>query len=166
MGMKDLYDSKISKVVLSNRLEETPMVIVTTKYGQSANMGRITRGQAFGNAKPSKSTKILEINFRHPLMISLKDTIADNADSENAKDLARLMYDSALMQSGFIIEADEITDFAKRVDRIVRERLGVESDAEVEAMPEFAEDEDDDEEDEDDDEDDEDLDADNDKTEL
>merc|ERR1712224_169557 len=109
-----------------------------------------------------------EINFRHPLMISLKDTIADNADSENAKDLARLMYDSALMQSGFIIEADEITDFAKRVDRIVRERLGVESDAEVEAMPEFAEDEDEDEdeEDEDDDEDDEDLDADNDKDEL
>merc|ERR1719408_779514 len=96
-------------------------------------------------------------------MISLKDTIADNADSENAKDLARLMYDSALMQPGFSIEADEITDFAKRVDRIVREGLGVESDAEVEAMPEFADDEDDedlDDDSEDLDDDDEDLDKD------
>merc|ERR1719499_1359341 len=64
--LKDVYGDKITKVALSNRLEETPMIIVTTKYGYSANMERIARGQAFGSKNPTKASKILEVNFRHP----------------------------------------------------------------------------------------------------
>merc|ERR1712026_583291 len=134
--MKDVYGDKVTKVTLSNRLEETPMIIVTTKYGYSANMERIARGQAFGSKNPTKASKILEVNFRHPVIIGLKDKIADDTDA--AKDLAELLFDSALLQSGFVIEADAITTFASRVDRIVRSGLGVDLDAETEAMPEFA----------------------------
>merc|ERR1719373_247265 len=157
--LKELYGDKITKVTLSNRLEETPMIIVTTKYGYSANMERIARGQAFGSKNPTKASKILEVNFRHPVIIGLKDKIEDDTDA--AKDLAMLLFDSALLQSGFIIEADSIGTFASRVDRIVRQGLGVDEDAEIEAMPDFPDDEDeddDDDEDEDDEEDDEDLD--------
>merc|ERR1719167_1365616 len=157
--LKELYGDKVTKVVLSNRLEETPMIIVTTKYGYSANMERIARGQAFGSKNPTKASKILEVNFRHPVIVALKDSIAD--DTESAKDLAQLLYDSALLQSGFVIEADSIGTFASRVDRIVRQGLGVEEDAEIEPMPEFPED-DEDEDDDEDDEDDEDLDDDED----
>merc|ERR1712179_41000 len=64
--MKELYGSAVTKVALSDRLEETPMIVITTKYGYSANMERISRGQAFGNRSPTKASKILEINFRHP----------------------------------------------------------------------------------------------------
>merc|ERR1719361_2659573 len=170
--LKDVYGDKVTKVTLSNRLEETPMIIVTTKYGYSANMERIARGQAFGSKSPTKASKILEVNFRHPVIIGLKDKIEE--DAEAAKDLAQLLFDSALLQSGFIIEADAIQAFASRVDRIARSGLGVEEDAEVESMPEFPDDEEDDDEDDDDDddedEDDEDLDDDedddNDKDEL
>merc|ERR1719361_447877 len=158
--LKDVYGDKVTKVTLSNRLEETPMIIVTTKYGYSANMERIARGQAFGSKNPTKASKILEVNFRHPVIVALKNKIAD--DTESAKDLAQLLYDSALLQSGFIIEADAIQAFASRVDRIARSGLGVEDDAEIEPLPEFPEDDDDDDEDDDDDdeddEDDEDLD--------
>lgn len=157
--LKDVYGDKITKVTLSNRLEETPMIIVTTKYGYSANMERIARGQAFGSKSPTKASKILEVNFRHPVVIGLKEKIAD--DTEGAKDLAQLLFDSALLQSGFVIEADSIGTFASRVDRIVRSGLGVEEDAEVEPMPEFPEDDDEDEDDDDDDDEDEDLDDDN-----
>merc|ERR1712048_25658 len=146
--LKDVYGDKVTKVTLSNRLEETPMIIVTTKYGYSANMERIARGQAFGSKNPTKASKILEVNFRHPVIIGLKDKIADDTDA--AKDLAELLFDSALLQSGFIIEADSISTFASRVDRIVRQGLGVEEDAEIEALPEFPEDDDEDDEDEDD----------------
>merc|ERR1719379_2255307 len=158
--LKELYGDKVTKVTLSNRLEETPMIIVTTKYGYSANMERIARGQAFGTKNPTKASKILEVNFRHPVIQGLKDKV--ESDTDAAKDLAQLLFDSALLQSGFIIEADAITTFATRVDRIVRAGLGVDADAEVEPMPEFADDEDEDDEDYDDDdeddEDDEDLD--------
>merc|ERR1719168_507125 len=162
--LKELYGDKVTKVTLSNRLEETPMIIVTTKYGYSANMERIARGQAFGTKNPTKANKILEVNFRHPVIIGLKDKIAE--DTESAKDLAQLLYDSALLQSGFVIEADSIGTFASRVDRIVRQGLGVAEDAEIEAMPEFPEDDDEDDdedEDEDDEDDDEDLDDDEDE---
>merc|ERR1719391_854545 len=43
--LKNLYGSKVQKVALSMRLEESPMIIATTKHGQSANMLRILSGQ-------------------------------------------------------------------------------------------------------------------------
>merc|ERR1719454_1049931 len=67
-------------------------------------MERIARGQAFGSKNPTKASKILEVNFRHPVIIALKEQVS--GDSDSAKDLAQLLFDSALLQSGFIIEAD------------------------------------------------------------
>merc|ERR1712026_165409 len=97
---------------------------------------------------------IFQSNFRHPVIIALKDAVAEDSDSDEAKDLAKLLFDTALLQSGFIIESDNIGSFASRVDRIVRQSLGVDADATVEELPEFPdEDEDDDDDDEDDDED-------------
>merc|ERR1712176_420449 len=121
-----------------------------------ANMERISRGQAFGSRSATKASKILEINFRHPVIVALKDSVADDSDSEEAKDLAKLLFDTALLQSGFIIESDNIGSFASRVDRIVRQSLGVDADAAVEELPEFP-DEDEDDDDDDDDDDDEDY---------
>merc|ERR1712062_319641 len=126
---KDVYGDKVTKVTLSDRLEETPMIIVTTKYGYSANMERISRGQAFGTRSSNKASKILEINFRHPVIIAMKDAVADDSESEDTKDLAKLLFDTALLQSGFIIESDNIGSYASRVDRIVRQSLGVDADA-------------------------------------
>lgn len=151
----ELYGSKVTKTVLSGQLESVPMYVKTTKYGYSANMERIARGQAFGSKSPTKASKILEVNFRHPLVKSLKEKVAADAEDESAKDLAQLMFDSALLQSGFAIDPENIGAFAQRVERIARGGLGVEMDEEVEAMPEFADDDDEEEEDEDEDDDDE-----------
>jgi len=157
--MKELYGSAVSKVALSDRLEETPMIVITTKYGYSANMERISRGQAFGSRSATKASKILEINFRHPVIQALKEAVSEDSDSDDAKDLAKLLFDTALLQSGFIIESDMVGSFASRVDRIVRQSLGVDPDAQVDELPEFP-DEDEDEEDDEDDEDEDDEDDD------
>merc|ERR1712066_418092 len=114
-------------------------------------MERIAKGQAFGSKNPQKATKILEINFRHPVVLGLKDMVAE--DSDSAKDLAQLLFDSSLLQSGFLIESDSVNNFAARVDRIVRNGLGVEADAEVEPPPEFDDDEESEDSDDDEDED-------------
>merc|ERR1719229_2179113 len=78
--LKEAYGSKVSKVTLSSRLESSPMIIPTGKYGQTANMERITAGQAFGRGS-QKATKILEINFRHPIIKALKGKVEALEDS-------------------------------------------------------------------------------------
>jgi molecular chaperone HtpG len=146
--LSEVYGSKVSKVAVSDRLEDSPMIFVTTKYGYSANMERIAKGQAFGSKSPTKATKVLEINCRHPLLIALKQKVEEDEESEDNKDLANLLVDAALLNSGFSIDEDAIATFSQRVDRIARSNLGVEADAEVEALPEFSEDDDEDDDDE------------------
>merc|ERR1712038_1719238 len=152
--MKECYGSKVSKVTLSSRLESSPMIIPTGKYGQTANMERITAGQAFGRAG-AKATKLVEINFRHPVIKALKDKVAamdEDAEDQDLKDYANMLYDVALVNSGFAINSDMIAEFEKRMERVVRAGLEVDSAAAVEALPEFADDDEDDDEDDEDDE--------------
>merc|ERR1712136_229473 len=98
-----------------------------------------------------KATKVVEINPRHPVMVALKDKVVADKESQELKDYANVLFDMALIQSGFSIEEDQIETYAKRLERVVREGLAVSADAAVEPMPEFPdedEEEDEDEEDE------------------
>merc|ERR1712078_643930 len=45
--LKELYGDAVVKVSISKRVETTPTIIVTSQYGNSANMERIMRAQAF-----------------------------------------------------------------------------------------------------------------------
>merc|ERR1711906_45650 len=47
--MKESLGSKIEKAVVSNRLLETPAIIVSSQYGWSTNMERIMNAQPMGN---------------------------------------------------------------------------------------------------------------------
>merc|ERR1712048_849292 len=105
--MKGCYGSKVSKVTLSSRLESSPMIIPTGKYGQTANMERITAGQAFGRAG-AKATKLVEINFRHPVIKAMKDKVA--ALDEDADDQKNIYYISAAS-----MEEAERSPFLERV---------------------------------------------------
>jgi len=160
--MHNLYGKKVQKISLSNRLEDTPMIIPTSKHGQSANMERISSGQAFGR-KGGKATKVLELNFRHPVIRSMKDridTLENDEEDLELEDYANMLYDVALVNSGFLMKPEDTDAMSERLQRLVSVGLQIPENAEIEPMPEFAEDEDDeddDEEDEDEDEDDEEL---------
>jgi len=47
--MKDILDKKVEKVVVSNRLVNSPCCIVTSQYGWTANMERIMKAQVINN---------------------------------------------------------------------------------------------------------------------
>lgn len=149
---KDVLGSQVNKVQVSSRLSETALTIVTSKFGVSANMERLSKGQAFGSGGQT-ATKIVEINPMNPVIKALSAKTKDTPNDPQLKDLAALLYDSALVQSGFAIDGDNGAAFGLRVGRLVRDGLEVEQDAKAEELPEFAADEDEDEDEDEDDED-------------
>merc|ERR1719233_577211 len=149
--LKKLYEPKVTKVALSMRLEDTPMIIPTTKHGQTANMARIMSGQTMGKNNRGSAMKVVEINFRHPVIKALKakvDALEEDEEDKQLEDYANMLYDVALVNSGFMMTPEETTLFSERLQKMVRNGLEVADDAEVDALPEFAEDEEDEEEEE------------------
>ena len=145
---KEILPSEdVEAVKISNRLVTTPCSVVTSKYGWSANMERIMKAQALsddGRMAYMRGRKTLEINPGHPIIKTLKEKSEDDADDEDTKRTALIMYETALLESGFMFE--EPKGFAGRLFDMVRRDLGVEADAEVEepdvdAEPEAAADE-------------------------
>ena len=49
--VKGLLSGKVSKVLVSQRVEKYPSVIVTSQYGNTANMERIMRAQTFASGE-------------------------------------------------------------------------------------------------------------------
>merc|ERR1719371_74397 len=81
--MKGIYGDKVEKVAISNRLKDTPCVLVTSQYGYSANMERIMKSQAFSDAKKSSylfSKKTMEINPRHPIIVELNNRVSGEGE--------------------------------------------------------------------------------------
>lgn len=134
-GLKDL----IEKATVSQRLTESPCALVANSYGWSGNMERIMNSQAYAKAKdPSNNfyatqKKILEINVYHPLVMELNKKVTADPEDQTAKDLVRVMFETATLRSGYSIK--DSADFASRIERMLRLSMGVDLDAKVE-LPE------------------------------
>merc|ERR1719160_541483 len=131
--MKETLGAKIEKAVVSNRLLETPAIIVSSQYGWSTNMERIMKAQTMGSADRSQqmmSQKTLEINPAHPIIRELKSRVENDDKDQEAKDIAHTLFDVALVGTG-LTPADP-ADFASRVQVLMRLGLGVSKDAPIE----------------------------------
>merc|ERR1712151_919636 len=127
--LKDTYGKTIEQVAISNRLQNTPCVLVTSQYGYSANMERIMKSQAFSDAKKSSHLfpkKTMEINPRHPIIVELNNRVSGEGEvSDEVNDLAMVLLDTALLNSGFHME--DSADFSARMYRVIQAGLGLES---------------------------------------
>lgn len=100
------------------------------------------KAQALGDAQKQsymKGKKTLEINPRHPIMKEMLAKVAADEADEATSQAAKLMYTTALLESGFA--PDDTKSFAMDLEKLVRASLGVSADAEVDPEPEEAEEE-------------------------
>merc|ERR1739836_142876 len=102
--MKDILDKKVEKVVVSNRLVNSPCCIVTSQYGWTANMERIMKAQALRDTSTMgymAAKKHLEINPDHSIVETLRAKAEADKNDKSVKDLVHLLFETSLLSSGF-----------------------------------------------------------------
>ena len=130
--IKETLTEQVEKVIVSNRLENSPCCLVTPQYGWSANMQRIMKSQALrtNSGLGMMDKKSMEINPRHPIIKSLSNKIKLDKNNKSTKDLIWLLYDTSLLSSGFSHE-DPVT-FSNRILRLISLGLDIDIPVEIE----------------------------------
>jgi len=130
-AMKDA-GVKIEKVELSKRLTESPVVVVTSQFGYSAQQERVMKAQSFQNkdqVNTMSGRKTLEINANHPVIVDLLAKVKSDKDDKAALDSAQVLFQTALIESGY--EIADPSALVNRVYRLMSKELGVDPDAPI-----------------------------------
>ncbi|CAH8440559.1 unnamed protein product [Schistosoma bovis] len=118
--IQQILGKNVEKVSISNRLTNSPCCVVTSEFGWSANMERIMKAQALRDSSTMgymAAKKQLELNPYHPMIKALKQQFESGSSTKLVKDLVQLLFDTALLSSGFSLPDPKI--HAKSIHHMV-----------------------------------------------
>ena len=144
--IKTILGESVLSVKVSDRITESPCVLLTDQFGWTANMERIMKAQALRESTHNHfmmNRRVMEINPDHKIMQSLLAQFETDPDSVN-KDMVMLLHEAAMLSSGFSL--NDPSTFVNRIHRMISMGLSLDDEEDEE------EDEEDDEEDDEDDE--------------
>ena len=111
--LRSLYHGTVMRVQVAKRpLGSVPAIVTSSEYGNSANMERILKAQAYqhgADASGMMAMKVFEINPRHPLIVKLLDGCPPEKDDDEFVvkpeiiDAAWMLHDVAMTSGGFPI---------------------------------------------------------------
>jgi len=128
-AMKDA-GVKIEKVELSKRLTNSPVVVVTSQFGYSAQQEKVMKSQAFQNKEQLSmmaGRKTLEVNPSHPVIVDLLAKVKASESDEAAGNTAEVLFQTAIIESGY--EIADPSALVNRIYRMMSKQLGVDPDA-------------------------------------
>merc|ERR1719357_2226436 len=132
----DALKDHILRAETSERLVGSPCALITSKFGWTSNMQKITQSQTHSKTQDMQrdyylnQKKTLEINPRHPLIKELLRRVEDNPADATAKDMALMMYNTATLRSGYALK--DTVNFAEHIEKMMRQTLGVDENEAVE----------------------------------
>merc|ERR1712046_544742 len=142
---------KVEKVEISKRLTESPVVVVTSQFGYSAQQEKVMKAQSFQNKDQigmMSGRKTLEVNPNHPVVVDLLSKVKVDKEDKAAVDTAQVLFQTALIESGY--EIADPSALVNRVYRLMSKELGVDPDAPIKEVEVPEEEEEAEEEDKDD----------------
>lgn len=128
---KNLFESirvilkdTVQNIGISNRLIKSPCCIEFSRNGWTANMEKIAKAQILYNPKKYlMSKKQFKINLDHDIFQNLLTVNNDNLNDENIKNIIILLYETALISSGFTLERPDL--YAAIIYLMIQNRLGI-----------------------------------------
>merc|ERR1712232_1546572 len=133
--LKKLYGPAVMRIAISKRLGKQPAIVSNSEYGNSANMDRIMRAQAYQSGQQnmmSRAMKVMEINPRHPIVTKLLEGCPPEEEEAEAfvvspetEDAAWLLFDMGSLNGGF--EIADVKGHTKRVTKYLQSTLNLDS---------------------------------------